>query len=368
MMPANTFNHPARPFPLAIFCVLLSLTTFPQKAPADFTSVDSFAKTIRYKGNLDTLTRQLTARYSKPLLKTRAIFIWITDNIRYDYRYYNKVNFNGKEEKAFSCTDDENCAARQIAWETKYVDRVLRKKKAVCEGYALLFQKMCRVAGIRAEIIPGYSRSKYYQVGTPGTLDHAWNAVWIESSYFLLDPTWAAGGCMANDDGKLLFFQKKFNDYYWLTPPADFVRNHYPQDSTWTLIPRYTKQAFTDNPYYLPSEIAKIQVLAPSTGVITAKRGDTLRFKLEYLGRFHDLQINSNIFRNPDIWTTEKISWRKSVRRLDTAAVSRQQYVQYRKDGNIYEFEYVVADSALYYLDILFDRERILRFDVHITQ
>jgi hypothetical protein len=42
--------------------------------------------------------------------------------------------------------------------------------------------------------------------------------------------------------------------------------------------------------------------------------------------------------------------------------------IRYRKDGNIYEFEYVVPDSALYYLDILFDRERILRFDVHITQ
>ena len=150
---------------------------------------------------------------------------------------------------------------------------------------------MCRVlAGIRAETIPGYSRSKYYQVRAPGTLDHAWNAVGIDSSYFLLDPTWAAGGCMANDDGKLLFFQKKFNDYYWLTPPADFVRNHYPQDSTWTLIPRYTKQAFTDNPYYLPSEIANIRLLAPTTGVITAKKGDTLRFKLDcYLGRFHDI-------------------------------------------------------------------------------
>ena len=171
-----------------------------------------------------------------------------------------------------------------------------------------------------------------------------------------------------SEDGKLLFFQKRFNNYYWLTPPADFVRNHYPQDSSWTLVARYTKQAFADNPYYLPSDIAKIRLLAPSTGVITAKKGDTLRFKLAYLGRFHDLQINSSIFRNPEIWTTEKISWRKYVRRLDTVAVNRQQYVPFRKDGNVYEFEYVVTDSALYYLDILFDRERILRFGVHVTQ
>ena len=81
MMPVNTINRPPRPFPLAIFCVLLSLTTFSQQTTADFTSVDSFAKTIRYKGNLDSLTRQLTAPYSQPLLKTRSIFIWITDNI-----------------------------------------------------------------------------------------------------------------------------------------------------------------------------------------------------------------------------------------------------------------------------------------------
>jgi len=350
-----------------LFHLLLALYHFSSGTPPDYSSVDSVAKTVRYRGNLDSLTLQLTAPYTQPLFKARAIFIWITDNIAYDYKHYNHLNFKGEVEQSFSCSDDEDCAARRVAWETKYLDRVLRRKKAVCEGYALLFKKMCTLAGLTAEVIPGYSRSKDYQVGTPGTLDHAWDALWLDSSYYLLDPTWAAGGCMTDEEGKLLFFQKRFNNYYWLTPPAEFSRNHYPRDSIWTLIPHYTKEKFAKNPYYLPSELANIHVRTPATGVITTKKGDTIRFSVQYREGFQDLQINSNLFRNPDLWTSEKLSRRKTIRRLDTAAQRRQQYVPYRRDGHTYSFEYVVTDSALYYLDILFDRRQVLRFIVQIT-
>lgn len=168
------------------------------------------------------------------------------------------------------------------------------------------------------------------------------------------------------DHGKLLFFEKNFNDYYWLTPPKDFVRDHYPKDSTWTLIPNYIKENFAANPYYKSSELNYLKLIMPKSGIINAKKGDTIRFKVDYLESFQDLQINSNIFRNPDIWITENVSKRKRIRRLDSLAIKMQQYIKYRRDGNIYEFEYVVTDNSLYYLDILFDRHRIMRFKVNI--
>jgi hypothetical protein len=31
----------------------------------------------------------------------------------------------------------------------------------------------------------------------------------IDSAYFLLDPTWAAGNCFKNDNGKVVVFSKK---------------------------------------------------------------------------------------------------------------------------------------------------------------
>jgi Transglutaminase-like domain len=351
--------------PLLIFSFLfLSIIAFSQQTAINFSSVDSFATTVKYKNDLTALTLQLTNPYSEQLFKARAIFKWITDNIRYDYKYYNKYYYKGKEPKTYKCKNENDCEGKRIDWEINYIDKILRKKKAVCQGYTMLFKKMCDIAGLKSEMITGYERTEYYQVGTAGALDHAWNAVWIDSVYYLLDATWAAGGCSEDDDGKLLHFTKNFNDYYWLTSPADFVRNHYPQNNKWVLLPNYTKDSFAANPYYISSEIRNIKLINPVSGIIGTKKGDTIHFKISYAGYFKDLQINSNIFRNPDIWVLDETSKRKRVRRLDTSAVKRQQYVKYRRDGRMYEFEYVVNDNSLYYLDILFDRQRVMRFKV----
>jgi hypothetical protein len=348
---------------LLTYFLLVSATLFAQEQ-VTISPVDSFAITVKYKNDIYTLTKTLTGQYSDDLSKARAIFMWITENIRYDYKYYNKYYYKGKEPKTYKCKDEENCEAKKIIWETKYVNKVLRKKKAVCYGYSMLFKKMCDIAGLKSEVITGYVRSEYYQVGTAGTLNHAWNAVWIDSSYHLLDATWAAGGCGKDEDGKLLYFSKNFNDYYWLTPSEDFARNHFPQNNKWVLIPNYTKENFAANPYYISTEISNIKLLTPTSGILSVKKGDTIRFKIDYAGTFNNLQINSNLFRNPDIYVWDEISKNKRIRRLDTLAMKKQQYISYRRVGTVNEFEYVVSDNSLYFLDILFDRQRVMRFKV----
>lgn len=350
---------------LLIIIFLVQNIAFAQ-SPADLPFVDSVAVSTRYKNDLTALTHELTDRLSNEHFKARAIFRWITENISYDYKFYNKYQYKGKEPRTFKCKNEKECEARRIAWEIKYIDRVLKKKKAVCQGYAMLFKKMCDIAGLKSELVAGYVRTEPYQVGTAGKLDHAWNAVWLDSAYYLLDATWAAGGCGRNEDGKLLSFQKKFNEYYWLTPALNFARNHFPQNSSWTLLLGYTKDSFATNPYYLPGEIQNIRLITPSSGVIRAKKGDTIQFRIEYKGHFKDLQINTNVFRNPDIWVFDQVSKRKKVRRLDTLALKKQQYIEYEQKEDTFDFHYVVSDHSLYYLDILFDRQRVLRFKVKI--
>lgn len=344
--------------------LLLPAFAFPQNKNENFNAVDSFVKTVKYKNDLFALTNTLTNPYSEQVYKARAIFRWITANIGYNYKYYNKYYYRGKEPKSFKCKGEKNCEAERIAWETKYINNVLQNKKTVCQGYAMLFKKMCDIAGLQSEIIPGYVRTEYYQVGTAGTLDHAWNVILIDSTYYLLDATWAAGFCTKDENEKLLSFSKDYNDYYWLTSPSDFVRNHYPQNDKWTLLYNYSKDSFALNPYYAPHEIKNIKLISPASGVINVTKGDTIHFKIDYAGFFKDLQINTNLFRNPDIWTWNDISKRKRVRMLDTFAVKKQQYVNYEKNNNLYSFDYVVTDNSLYYLDILFDRQRVMRFKV----
>jgi len=353
--------------------VILFIIIFPfigdSQLPANqFLEVDSFASTIKYRTDLTRLTQELTKSYQEELLKARAIFRWITENIRYDYKYYNRYYYKNKEPKKFKCKNDNDCEAKEIAWEIKYIDKVLRKKKAICLGYSLLFKKMCDIAGLKSELIPGYVRTRPTQVGTAGTLDHAWNALWIDSTYHLIDATWAAGFTGKNEDGELLFFKKKFNEYYWLTPPAKFALDHYPQASKWTLLTNYTKENFSANPYYASDFKPLVKLLSPTTGLITVKKGDTIFFKMEYSGYLKYLQINSNLFRNPEIWIKNKKSKGKQNIILDSVAVKKQQYIPYSLNNGILEFQYIATNNSLTYLDILFDKDHVMRFRVHIDR
>ena len=350
---------------LTFSSLLLSLIAFDQESPiSPDLAVDSFVRTVKFEGNLDSLTHHLTDRYPTQLDKATAIFFWIIENIRYDCKFYNKYNYKGREPYRYKCRDDEDCEAKRMALETRIIERVVEKKKAVCQGYSMLFKRMCDIAGLRSEVLIGYIRTEYYEVGTSGSIEHAWNSVLIDSTWHLLDATWAAGGCASDDDGKLLFFVKRYNPYYWLTPPEDFARNHYPKDTVWTLIPHYTKEKFAANPYYRRDEMSHIKLLAPGSGIIDAKKGDTIRFKIYYHGGCQKLQINSNVFHNPDIYTVDK----KNRRILDTIAVKLQQYIPFQEHDFIYEFEYVVTDASLDHLDILFDRYWIMRFNVSVRQ
>ncbi len=353
----------------AVLILLLPCLLFGQqvKPVADFSKADTLAKTIKYDNDLTLLTKQLTSPFPEQLLKVRAIFRWITENIAYDFKYFDKYSYKGKEPKTFTCSGDSlGCEIKKTAWETAYITKVLDKKKAVCQGYAMLFKKMCDIAGIQSAVVPGYVRTEYYEVGTPGELDHAWNAVLLNGDYYLLDATWAAGGCSKDEDGKLLSFHKDYDDYYWLTPCEEFAKNHFPEDPKWVLMPHYTIDKFSSNPYYVPDEAGNIKLITPGSGIITAKKGDTIHFKLAYKGSFHDLQINTNIFQNPDLWYWYYLSKRSRIRFNDTSAIKKQRYVKYRHDGDKYEFTYVVKDYSLDYIDILFDTRRVMRFKVHV--
>jgi Transglutaminase-like superfamily len=352
---------------LFLATLLIPIVTYSQqpKSFSDFSSIDSFAKTIKYKNDIYQLTKELTSSYSEQILKLRAIFVWITDNIHYDYKFYNKK----KEPKIPKCKSGMNCEQIMITWESKYISKVLKKRKGICDGYSRLLKKMCDIAGIKAEIINGYSKTKPYQVGNAGNANHAWNAVWLDSAYYLLDPTWAAGVCVEDEEtGKLLSFKKQFDNYYWLTPFNDFTRNHYPQNGKWVFEANYTKEKFAANPYYASDIISQIKLVSPSSGIINAKNGDTIHFSFNFSGSLRFLQINSNIFRNPTIWTLEPISKRKKVWKEDTIALKKQKYIAYKTIGDRLDFDYVVTDNSLYYLDILFDYRRVMRFKVNIDR
>lgn len=66
-----------------------------------------------------------------------------------------------------------------------YAGLVNSKHSTVCQGYALIFYKMCTEAGIPCRALTGYG---YYSNGS--RIKHAWNIVKIGSKWYYVDTTW----------------------------------------------------------------------------------------------------------------------------------------------------------------------------------
>lgn len=133
--------------------------------------------------------------------KFRAIFRWITDNIEYN-------------KGAGNLSDG---------------DKVIRKNKAVCQGFSVLLQEMCTVVGIPCEVITGYTKTDVTDINrkTKKT-DHAWNCVKLYGKWYLVDVTWAT----SKYNVVTRRFQKEFDEYYYIAPPAKFILDHYPAAPT----------------------------------------------------------------------------------------------------------------------------------------
>jgi transglutaminase/protease-like cytokinesis protein 3 len=92
-------------------------------------------------------------------------------------------------------------------------------------------------------IVEGYAKGPSYLVGQDKDINHAWNGVKIDGTWYLLDATWGAGA-IENDQ-----FVAKFNPYYFATPPDQLIYSHFPAESQWQLLPTvYTRAAFDQFP------------------------------------------------------------------------------------------------------------------------
>ncbi len=162
--------------------------------------------------------------------KANAIYNWVTHNIEYDVKAFTKKQFttDKKAEKAF------------------------RNRKALCEGYSMLFTEMCREAGLKAVNIEGYARDWTFDNGDSLYIPrHMWAAVMIDGKWWLTDPTWGAGGLvqapgfwrrmmnkiMHQNVGyaKRLKFRYKYDPQYFMEDPEAFRFRHLPTDPVWQL-------------------------------------------------------------------------------------------------------------------------------------
>ncbi|CAF1218356.1 unnamed protein product [Didymodactylos carnosus] len=144
--------------------------------------------------------------------KVWIIFYWISQNISYDDESYFSGNIPSQR-----------------------ADDVFRSKKAVCEGYASLFKRLCDETGLACEKVSGYAKGYSFNARKPAFDDtnHAWNVVKIEYHYYFIESTWGTGHMAENKK-----FKRELEAHYFLSQPAHMIYNHLPVDEKWQLLAR----------------------------------------------------------------------------------------------------------------------------------
>lgn len=115
--------------------------------------------------------------------KVTAIYEWLIMNVTYD------------EELLELLYDGASGLNRYNGF---YLEGVFLDKKAVCEGISKAFTAMCNIEGIRCVTVEGY------QTKNPNGAGHAWNKVYVDGSWYIVDAT--SGGTILGGEYEVLTY------------------------------------------------------------------------------------------------------------------------------------------------------------------
>lgn len=122
--------------------------------------------------------RELTEGLVSDEDKIKAIYSYITSNVKYDYKKISRLTVDYLPE----------------------IDSILEDGQGICYDYAALFAAMLRSIGIPTKMVKGYTTNvKEY---------HAWNEVFVEGKWRIVDTTLDAGYIQQNG-GVELYKQSK---------------------------------------------------------------------------------------------------------------------------------------------------------------
>jgi len=321
---------------LLILICLSSGAAFSQPGRSQFADIDRYVSSVS-STSLDSLALLLTLPYSKEIEKARSIYSWIIRNVQYNTGRWRGRTFVAEPlDTAWLYRSGEEIAA----------NRVLQRRFSVCEGYAKLFKVLCDRAGLQAVIITGYGR---VNAGRPGLFksNHCWNAVRIDSSWYLLDATWGSGYINFRDE-----FVQREDDRYFLADPLQFADDHHPEDLHWTLInndhhfPFYTPAPFR----YKAFDKYRLKLPAGERGIIRASVGDTMHMEIALPDNSNERVISTDPF-------------------FDTMLLvpSNSTVILYAEQkGKILRYTYVVDSAEVQWIILVHNKEFILRYRLRV--
>lgn len=193
------------------FCVLISTITW---ASTPFEAVDAHARACpenRAK-NVENLANYLLEGATTDLEKARAAYVWISENICYDDEAFNDNRVRNIFPKA-----------------------VLKNRRAICEGFSNLYQKLGELMGLNIKKVVGYAKGFGFQPTRRLRIpDHAWNIIEIGGEWRVFDVTWGSGYAEI-ENGKLKT-RKGFETFWFNLDPYAAIFSHLPQNQTYAMV------------------------------------------------------------------------------------------------------------------------------------
>lgn len=262
---------------LVVFNIFTLFTSAAQRLDfwdTNFHDADSIAEFYEKRDLKDPekLAEDLTKNLSTDVEKFRSIFRWISDNIDYDLGL--AAESKAKQQAL------RYKRKKLLAWRERFGKKIERKlyfqQLTICEGYASLLERMSNHVGIACEKITGYARTPEQKIGH-GKINHAWNAVKLNNKWYLCDPTWASSRL----DISTMRFDRRFDKKYFLTEPSLFIANHFPADTSWTLLYRNASlKEFLNAPMKHGEFISnQVNTYSPAEGIVRVKKGNMVTFE-----------------------------------------------------------------------------------------
>ncbi|MFY7669816.1 transglutaminase domain-containing protein [Tenacibaculum sp. MEBiC06402] len=252
--------------------LFISITGFSQ----DFSAINLKIKEYPKLLSAEELANYIREDFSSKESKVKALYSWLTENIRYDLEEFYNPNRVTKMTFRYQTLEERDRKLRAL--HDEIVDETLSSRKAVCEGYARTFAKVCTLLNIENEVIEGYVRSSSNRIGKPlQSPNHSWNAVKLNGNWIYIDATWGAG---SEYNGRWI---RKFNPYYYNIPKDKYFKTHLPEKSIWKLrVGRIEKEEYYNQPIYSHEFLkSNVELSSPSSGILNRKSDGSVLMELQ---------------------------------------------------------------------------------------
>jgi len=160
------------------------------------------------KLSMNELIDMVHNEMESPLHAVESIYYWMVVNLKYDYKAKDSDDYKYQNDPII----------------------IYKKKTGICSEFVCLFNHLMNELGILSVEVVGYCKDCETSDDKYEAPTHAWNAIFLDSTWYMMDVTWDI--CLSKDNkGKFV----GISDKYFLKTADEMLLDHLPAIPIWQL-------------------------------------------------------------------------------------------------------------------------------------